>query len=83
MSEVSVLPAGTEPLRKLIADPEGLIFLRWLLLDICGILRSPMGLGDDLPYLCGKQDVGYQLLPALRAANPNILILLEPPDVPS
>lgn len=78
------LPPGSEALRKLINDAEGLVLLRWLLLEVCGCLRSPMGRGDDLPYLCGKQDVGYALLPLLTAVNPNFLALLtqELPDEP-
>lgn len=76
-------PVAFEPILRAVLQTEGgKDFLRWLLIDICGCLRSPMaGTGHDIQYLCGKQDVGYLLLELLLATQPQILAtLMEVPD---
>lgn len=76
----SVLHQST--LEAILRSEGGIDFLRWLLLDTCGILRSPMAATDnDIKYLCGRQDVGYALLDLLTAHSPKTLTaLLEPPN---
>lgn len=76
-------PVAFEPILRAILQSEGgKDFLRWLIVDICGCLRSPMASTEsDIQYQCGKQDVGYLLLDLLLATQPQILAkLMEPPD---
>ena len=66
-----------EPLRVLLSSSEGRDFARWLLVDVCGVLRSPMAeTAGDIQYQCGKQDIGYMLIPHLVGANPSFASIL-------
>lgn len=78
-------PPFAAPLLAALRAHEGMVFFRWLLLDSCGILRSPMAvLEADMRYLCGKQDIGYALLELLTEADPSFLAkLMEKPDANS
>lgn len=71
-------PVAFAPILQAILHSEGgKDFLRWLLLDNCGILRSPMASTDrDISYLCGKQDIGYLLLELIHEESPAYLATL-------
>lgn len=70
-------PPFVSVLKLALQHQEGRDLFRWLLLDACGILRSPMSSTEhDIRYLCGKQDIGYALLELLAQADPSILATL-------
>lgn len=72
----SALSSFDEPLRAALLAPGGQEFIEWLLRDVCGCFRSPMGAEGDIQYLCGKQDVGYALAPIVGRVSPATLIKL-------
>lgn len=61
-------------LRRIMSEPEGALFMRWLLLDVCATFITPLGETDlETGMLMGRQAVGLDLFNALLTVNPAVL----------
>jgi len=71
-----------QDLREILKTPGGRRFVRRLLVETCGILKSTYtqnitGRGSDPTYLEGRRDIGRQLLAEIRRIDYKLWLVAE------